>query len=72
MVCIFKNTLYTLKQEPRAQYARLDKYLTSLGFVKGNDDRNLYLTKNDNDLLIFDIFVDGITFRGNNEENEAF
>ena len=33
-VCKLKNDLYGLKQDPRAWYSRLDKYLQHAGFMK--------------------------------------
>ena len=35
MVCRLKKVMYGLKQALRTWYARLDKYLAKLGFVKG-------------------------------------
>jgi hypothetical protein len=41
-VCRLKKTVYELKQAPRAQYARIDSCLMSLGFTKSDADPNLY------------------------------
>jgi hypothetical protein len=41
-VCRLKKALYGLKQAPRAWYARMDSYLTRLGFSKSHADPNLY------------------------------
>ena len=38
-----KKALYRLKQAPRTQYAKLDKYLEKLGFSKDTIDSNLYI-----------------------------
>ena len=36
-----EKSFYCMNQVPRTWYARLDKYLTKLGFVKGTKDGNL-------------------------------
>lgn len=72
MVCRLKKDLCGLKQVPRIQYARLDKSLTKLGFIKGTTDGNLYLRGVDNGLFIIVIFVDDIIFGGNDEESDKF
>ena len=51
---------------------RLDKYLISLQFVKGNVNSNVYLKEIDNGLLIVEVFVDDIIFGGDDEASEAF
>jgi hypothetical protein len=43
-----KKALYGLKQAPRAWYARMDNYLTRLGFSKSHEDPNLYYKFVDN------------------------
>ena len=52
MVCKLKKYLCGLKHRPRTWYARLDKYLAQLGFIKGIVDNNLYLKEMDKGLLI--------------------
>ncbi|GLJ24590.1 hypothetical protein SUGI_0469950 [Cryptomeria japonica] len=64
MVCRLKKALYSLKQAPRAWYARLDKYLLKIGFTKGSVDSNLYYKITDNDILIIEVFIDDIIFGG--------
>jgi hypothetical protein len=44
-VCKLKKALYHLKQDPRAWYSRLHKYLKQEGFRKGSADNNLYINK---------------------------
>lgn len=64
MVYRLRKDLYGLKQEPRAWYARLDKYLLKLGFTKGSAENNLYYKITDDDILIVEVFVDDIIFGG--------
>jgi hypothetical protein len=57
-----KKALYRLKQAPRAWYSRLDNYLRQQGFRKGNTDSNLYIKKENDNLIIVEIYVDDIIF----------
>ena len=43
LVCRLKKYLYCLKQAPRAWYAKMDKFLLSLGFERCKSDSNVYL-----------------------------
>ena len=43
LVCKLKNYLYSLKQAPRAWYAKMDKFMLSLGFERCKYDTNVYL-----------------------------
>ena len=57
-VCKLKNTLYRLKQAPRAWYGRIDNLLESMEFTKSKVDPNLYLKVMDDEpdiLLIYDL-----------------
>ena len=40
------NTLYGLKQDPRALYSRIDSYLINNGFNKSSNERTLYVKTN--------------------------
>ena len=57
---VFKlsKALYGLKQAPRAWYERLSTFLIEKGFEKGKDD---------NDILVVQIYVDDIIFGSTNE-----
>lgn len=72
MVCKLKKALYGLRKAPRTWYARLDKYLLKLGFIKGTTYSNLYTKEIENGLLVIVIFVDDIIFRGEDEASDKF
>jgi hypothetical protein len=59
---ILKKELYGLKQASKAWYTRLDRYLHQQGFKKGNVDKNLYIKVNQDNMLIIEVYVDGIIF----------
>jgi hypothetical protein len=59
-VCRLKKSLYGLKQAPRAWYARMDSYLTRLGFSKSHADPNLYYKVMDNAPVILLSYVDDL------------
>nr|GFC10006.1 retrovirus-related Pol polyprotein from transposon TNT 1-94 [Tanacetum cinerariifolium] len=57
-----KKALYGLKQAPRAWYDMLSSFLLSQDFSKGSVDPTLFIRRNDNDLLLVQIYVDDIIF----------
>jgi hypothetical protein len=57
-----KNALYRLKQDPRAWYLGLDRYLHQQGFRKGNENNNPYIKVDQDNILIMEFYVDGIIF----------
>jgi hypothetical protein len=59
-VCRLKKALYGLKQASRAWYARIDSYLTRLGFSKSHADPNLYYKVVNNALVILLLYVDDL------------
>jgi hypothetical protein len=63
-VCRLKKDLYGLKQAPRAWYARMDSYLTRLGFSKSHADPNLYYKVVDNTPVILLLYVDDLFITG--------
>ena len=65
MVNKLHKALYSLKQAPRAWYERLHKYLVKIGFERIDENKNLYIrSKEGKNILISEIFVDDIIFRG--------
>nr|GEY09682.1 hypothetical protein [Tanacetum cinerariifolium] len=57
-----KKALYGLKQAPHAWYDMLSSFLLSQDFSKGLVDPTLFIRRNDNDLLLVQIYVDDIIF----------
>nr|GEU38094.1 hypothetical protein [Tanacetum cinerariifolium] len=57
-----KKALYGLKQAPRAWYDMLYSFLISQDFSKDSVDPTLFIRRNDNDLLLVQIYVDDIIF----------
>jgi hypothetical protein len=61
-MCRFKKALHCLKQNPRAWYTRLDRYLQQARFKKGNADKNLYIKVTQDSILLIEVYVDDIIF----------
>nr|GEY34597.1 hypothetical protein [Tanacetum cinerariifolium] len=67
-----KKALYGLKQSPRAWYDMLSLFLISQDFSKGSVDPTLFIRRNDNDLLLVQIYVDDIIFAASTPELGIF
>nr|GEY44306.1 retrovirus-related Pol polyprotein from transposon TNT 1-94 [Tanacetum cinerariifolium]GEY62389.1 retrovirus-related Pol polyprotein from transposon TNT 1-94 [Tanacetum cinerariifolium] len=63
-----KKTLYGLKQAPRTWYDMLSSLLISQDFSKGSVNPTLFIRRNDNDLLLVQIYVDDIIFAASTPE----
>ena len=61
-VYFLDKALYGLKQAPRAWYERLSTFLTSNGFHRGTTDITLFYKKQNDDILLVQIYVDDIIF----------
>ena len=64
-MCRLKKSLYSLKQEPRTWYERIDSFLSNLGFTKSKADSSLYYKVEDGNpmmllLYVYDLFVTGM------------
>jgi hypothetical protein len=59
-----RKALYGLKQAPRAWYGCLRGFLFSKGFEMGKVDKTLFLLRQDNDILIVQVYMDDIVFGG--------
>ena len=56
------KALYGLKQAPRAWYERLRKFLIENGFKRENMDTTLFLKKENESLLVVQVYMDDIIF----------
>nr|GEY05039.1 copia protein [Tanacetum cinerariifolium] len=63
-----KKALYGLKQASRAWYDMLSSFLISQDFSKGSVDLTLFTRRNDNHLLLVQIYVDDIIFAASTPE----
>ena len=61
------KALYGLKQVPRAWYECLKNFLLKNGFEIGKADSTLFTHKFDNDLFVWQIYVDDIIFGSTNK-----
>ena len=62
------KALYRLKQAPRARYDRFTEYLVLNGFSRGQADRILFIKKVDKELVVAQVYVDGIIFGSTKDE----
>nr|GEZ43712.1 retrovirus-related Pol polyprotein from transposon TNT 1-94 [Tanacetum cinerariifolium] len=63
-----KKALYGLKQAPRMWYDMLSSFLISQDFSKRSMDPTLFIRRNDNILLLVQIYVDDIIFAASTPE----
>nr|GFC64802.1 retrovirus-related Pol polyprotein from transposon TNT 1-94 [Tanacetum cinerariifolium] len=63
-----RKDLYGLKQALRAWYDMLSSFLISKDLSKGSVDPTLFIRRNDNDLLLVQIYVDDIIFAASTPE----
>ena len=67
-VLYLKKALYGLKQALRAWYDWLTQYLVSHGFIRGKADQTLFIKKEDDELIVAQVYVDGIIFRSTKDK----
>ncbi|KAJ9544131.1 hypothetical protein OSB04_023838 [Centaurea solstitialis] len=65
-VYFLDKALYGLKQAPRAWYKRLSSFLTTNGFNRGTTGITLFYKKQNDDILLVQIYVDDIIFGSTN------
>ena len=54
--------MYGIKHAPRGWYSRLDKYLWQQGFRKWNVDNNIYIKVDLGNMIVVELYVDGLIF----------
>jgi hypothetical protein len=59
-VCRLKNSLYGLKQVPRAWYTKMDTYFLYQHFFRCKSYPNVYMLRTSDSLLILVIYVDDL------------
>eukprot|EP00253_Pinus_taeda_P016572 PITA_16572 len=64
LVCRLKKSLYSLKQAPRAWYAKMDSFLLSQNFERCKSDPNVYMFRIHDSLLILVLYVDDLLIVG--------
>ncbi|MCI13365.1 gag-pol polyprotein, partial [Trifolium medium] len=63
-----KKALYGLKQAPRAWYGRLPEFFINNGYSRGGIDKTLFVKKNEEKIMIAQIYVDDIVFGGTSDK----
>ena len=63
-VCRLKKSMYSLKQEPRTWYGRIDGFLSTLGFTKSKANSNLYYKVEEGNPVILILYVDDLFVTG--------
>jgi hypothetical protein len=64
-VCRLRKSLYGLKQAGRVWNKTLHSVLSSMGFKRAESDHGLYIFHRDSVRILMPVFVDDITFAGN-------
>ena len=67
-VLYLKKALYGLKQAPRVCYDWLTQYLMSHGFIRGKVDQTLFIKREDDKLIVDQVYVDDIIFGSTKDE----
>nr|GEU69265.1 putative ribonuclease H-like domain-containing protein [Tanacetum cinerariifolium] len=62
------KALYGLHQTPRAWYETLANYLLENGSQRGKIDQTLFITKQKDDILLVQVYVDDIIFGSTNKD----
>ena len=63
-----KKALYGLKQAPRAWYDRLTQYFESHGFTRVKTDQTLFIKREDDKLIVDQVYIDDIIFGSTKDE----
>ncbi|GJX74852.1 putative ribonuclease H-like domain-containing protein [Tanacetum coccineum] len=63
-----EKTLYGLHQAPKAWYETLSTYLLDNRFQRGKIDKTLFIKRHKGDILLVQVYVDGIIFGSTKKE----
>ena len=66
LVCRLKKALYGLKQAPRSWYAKIDSFFYEKGFMRSQNDPNLYIKEDEGkNASLIPVYVDDLIITGN-------
>jgi hypothetical protein len=68
LVCRLRNSLYGLKQTPRAWYSRFATYLTTMGFIEAKSDTSLFIFRRGSYTVYLLLYVDDIILTASSTE----
>jgi hypothetical protein len=68
LVCCLKKSLYGLKQDPRAWYAKMDNFLIATRFSRCHSDLNVYTNKVGIHIIILVLYVDDLILTGSDSK----
>lgn len=58
LVCQLLHSIYGLKQSPRTWYGEIDQFLQNVEWACNNADPNLYIFRQDIDIILLLLYVD--------------
>ena len=64
MICKLKKSPYDLKQAPRQQYLKFDRFMVSSGFTRLHVDHCYYSKWFENSYIILLVYIDGMRIVG--------
>lgn len=67
IVCKPKESLYKLKQDPKAWIQKLSNCFLNIGFVNSKLDASLFYTSQGDAITMILVYMDDIIIIGNNE-----
>ena len=63
-VCHLRRELYSLKQAPRAWFAKFSSTISRLGYMASHYDSALFLRRTDKDTILLLMYVDNMIITG--------
>jgi hypothetical protein len=68
LVCRLKKSLYGIKQAPRGWYAKMDKFLITIGFSRFHSNHNVYTKKVGIHIIISVLYFDDLILIGSDSK----